>query len=216
MERRSALKNMGMALGLTVATPTILSLLQSCQGEKEIAWSPVFFTSDQGAVLTQLVDIIIPKTDTPSASEVQVHVFLDLYVQEVSSMADQKLMISGLNALIAQALEASSKSNAADLSAEELEAVLAPALAPKTQEEATRLSEAVAEFNLSIDANSEAVIADELSSTWFAQNLRGSVIWAYKTSEYIGEEVLAYLPLPGGYVPCGDLNELTGGRAWSL
>lgn len=216
MDRRIALKNMGMAFGLTVATPTLISLLQSCQGEQEITWTPVFFTPEQGAVLTQLVDIIIPKTDTPSASEVQVHVFLDRYVNEVSSMADQQLMKVGLNALIAQALKVSGNSDSSDLSAEDLEAVLAPALAPKSTEESTRLSEAISEYNLIIDGNSEAVIADELASTWFAQNLRGSVIWAYKTSEYIGEEVLAYLPVPGGYVPCGDLNELTGGRAWSL
>jgi hypothetical protein len=216
MERRIALKNMGMAFGLTVATPTLISLLQSCQGESQASWNPVFFSPEQGAVLTHLVDIIIPKTDTPSASELQVHVFLDQYVQEVSSKADQQLMISGLNALISQALAASDKDDANDLSSSDLEPVLAAALAPKTPEESTRLSEAVAEFNLSIESNSEANIADELSSTWFAQNLRGSVIWAFKTSEFIGEEVLAYLPIPGGYIPCGDLNELTGGKAWSL
>ena len=216
MERRIALKNMGMAFGLTVATPTLISLLQSCQGESGPSWNPVFFSPEQGSVLTQLVDIIIPKTDTPSASELQVHVFLDRYVQEVSSKADQQLMISGLNALIAQALAASGKDDSSDLSAEDLEAVLASALAPKSDEESTRLSEAITEFNLSIESNAEAVIADELTSTWFAQNLRGSVIWAFKTTEYIGEEVLAYLPIPGGYVPCGDLNELTGGKAWSL
>ena len=216
MERRIALKNMGMALGLTVATPTLISLLQSCQGEPEMSWIPIFFTPEQGAVLTQLVDIIIPKTDTPSASEVQVHVFLDRYVQEVSSKADQQLMIAGLNALITLARSSSGKDKAIDLTSEDLETVLAPALAPKSPEDSTRLSEAVTEFNLSIESNSEASIVDELSSTWFAQNLRGSVIWAFKTSEYIGEQVLAYLPIPGGYIPCGDVNELTGGRAWSL
>lgn len=216
MERRIALKNMGMALGLTVATPTLISLLQSCQGEPEMSWIPIFFTPEQGAVLTQLVDIIIPKTDTPSASEVQVHVFLDRYVQEVSSKADQQLMIAGLNALITLARSSSGKDKAINLTSEDLEAVLAPALAQQSPEDSTRLSEAVTEFNLSIESNSEASIVDELSSTWFAQNLRGSVIWAFKTSEYIGEQVLAYLPIPGGYIPCGDVNELTGGRAWSL
>ena len=131
MERRIALKNMGMALGLTVATPTLISLLQSCQGEPEMSWTPIFFTPEQGTVLTQLVDIIIPKTDTPSASEVQVHVFLDRYVQEVSSNADQQLMIAGLNALITLALSSSGKDKRIDLASQDLEAVLAPALAAR-------------------------------------------------------------------------------------
>ena len=38
---------------------------------------------------------------------------------------------------------------------------------------------------------------------------------AYKISETVGETVLAYEPVPGSYF-CGDLNELTGGRSWSL
>ncbi len=59
-------------------------------------------------------------------------------------------------------------------------------------------------------------MADEVVSYSFAKNLRDMTIWGYKTSEYIGEEVLAYLPVPGEYIGCGDLNELTGGKDWSL
>jgi len=40
-------------------------------------------------------------------------------------------------------------------------------------------------------------------------------ISAYKGSEYIGENVLAYLPVPGEYIACDDLQTLTGGKAWS-
>ncbi|MFM1877178.1 MAG: hypothetical protein RLZZ241_44 [Bacteroidota bacterium] len=216
MERRIALKNMGMAFGLTIATPTIISILQSCQGEQTTSWTPVFFTPEQGAVLTVLVDIIIPKTDTPSASEVGVHQFIDRYVQEVSSIADQQLITAGLNALIAQASNASGKNDTHDLNAEDLESILATALAPRSPEAALELSEAVNSFNEALSENGTATLKNDLAVAWFAQNLRGSVIWAYKSSEFIGEEVLAYLPVPGAYVPCGDVNELTGGKAWSL
>ena len=41
----------------------------------------------------------------------------------------------------------------------------------------------------------------------FAAHFRDAVIKAYKTSEYIGEEVLAYLQIPGGYIGCGDLDD---------
>ena len=62
----------------------------------------------------------------------------------------------------------------------------------------------------------EALLDDNVASHAFATNLRNMTIMGYKTSEYIGEEVLAYLPLPGEYIGCGDLQELTGGKAWSL
>jgi hypothetical protein len=41
-------------------------------------------------------------------------------------------------------------------------------------------------------------------------------VWGFKTSEEIGKKVMAYDPIPGGYVGCESLEELTGGKAWSL
>jgi hypothetical protein len=41
-------------------------------------------------------------------------------------------------------------------------------------------------------------------------------IWAYKTSQKIGEEVLAYDPIPGKLQGCISLEEATGGKVWSL
>ena len=56
-------------------------------------------------------------------------------------------------------------------------------------------------------------IASEAYS--FAGQFRGMVIDAYKSSEYVGENVLAYLPVPGEYIACDDLDTLTGGVAWA-
>mgnify|MGYP007000403417 len=50
----------------------------------------------------------------------------------------------------------------------------------------------------------------------FVFQLRSMTINAFKTNEYIGEKVLAYLPIPGQYNGCVDLNETTGGKAWSI
>jgi hypothetical protein len=216
MDRRIALKNMGLAMGFTVATPTLLSLLQSCQQEAGPSWTPTFFTEEEGGVLTQLVDIILPKTDTPSASEVSVHIFLDRYMNEVSEPQEQALMQMGFAALIKTALNQSGKESAKDLETEDLEPVLATALAKKTEEEETAMFEAMASYQEAMAKGEEATLDDAISSAAFANNLRSSTIWAYKKSEQIGENVLAYLPVPGEYVPCADLNELTGGKAWSI
>ena len=35
---------MGLALGYTVATPTLISIVQSCKNEKVLEWKPDFFT----------------------------------------------------------------------------------------------------------------------------------------------------------------------------
>jgi len=61
----------------------------------------------------------------------------------------------------------------------------------------------------------EATLDEEVARYTFANELRDLATWAYKSSEKVGEEVLAYLPIPGEYIACGDLQELTGGKAWS-
>lgn len=216
MERRTALRNLGMAMGLTAATPALIGILQSCQREASLPWTPKFFSADQGAVLARLVDIIIPKTDTPSASEVQVHAFIDGYVYEVLEKNEQDFMNRAFTAFIDKALADSGKKKAGDLSAEDLEPLLAQALARKEPDEEARISEAIAAYQQAVESGGQALLDEAVSRYLFANNLRGSVIWAYKTSAYVGEEVLAYLPVPGQYTPCGDLNELTGGKAWSL
>ena len=47
------------------------------------------------------------------------------------------------------------------------------------------------------------------------KGLRGRAVWAYKTSEKIGEDVLAYDPVPAEQKGCIPLSE-TNGKAWSL
>ena len=53
-------------------------------------------------------------------------------------------------------------------------------------------------------------------STEIIQELRTLTVNAFKFSEYVGENVLAYSPIPGEQRGCVDLNETTGGKVWSL
>ncbi|MBU2948105.1 gluconate 2-dehydrogenase subunit 3 family protein [Zobellia uliginosa] len=215
MDRRKALKNMGIALGYTVATPTLLSIVQSCKNETVLEWTPEFFTKDQGAVLTKLVDIILPKTDTPSASETQVNIFIDRFADQVMEKEQQDFLKMSMDRFIEKALKDTGKEKAADLTSEELEPVLAAAL-KVTKEDEVKNNLAIKQYNEAIAEGKEALLDDGISRFAFANNLRGMTIWGYKTSEYVGEKVLAYLPIPGEYIACADTEELTGGKAWSL
>ncbi len=215
MDRRVALKNMGLALGYTVAAPTLISIMQSCKNETVLEWTPDFFTKEQGAVLTKLVDIILPKTDTPSASEVQVHLFIDKFANEVMDKKQQDFIKLGMDSFINKALADSGTDNAADLSAEDLEPVLSAAL-KNTKEDEAKMFETITAYQESVEEGVPEKLDENISRFAFSNNLRGMTIWGYKTSEYVGEKVLVYLPVPGEYVACGDLNELTGGKSWSL
>ncbi|MGI9550193.1 MAG: gluconate 2-dehydrogenase subunit 3 family protein [Aurantibacter sp.] len=218
MDRRKALRNMGLAMGYTVATPTLISIMQSCKGETVVEWTPDFFTSDQGAAITKLVDIILPQTDTPSASEVQVHLFIDKFINEVVDAEQQGFIKMIMGKFFDKALVSSGKGEVADLESADLESVLAGAL-KISKEQATQNEETIADYMKSMMENPTeggGNLSDEVAIYTFAKNLREMTILGYKTSEYVGEEVLAYLPVPGEYIPCGDVQELTGGKAWSL
>jgi hypothetical protein len=215
MDRRKALKNMGLAMGYTVATPTLISIMQSCKGEPPMVWTPDFFTVAEGTVITKLVDLILPKTDTPSASEVQVDIFIDRFADQVMEKEQQDFMRMSMKKFIAKSLADSGKEKAENLTSADLEPVLAAAL-KITKEDQILNFETITAYTEAIEEGQEASLDDTIARFAFANNLRGSTIWAYKTSEYIAEEVLAYLPVPGPYISCGDVQELTGGKDWSL
>ena len=215
MDRRKALKNMGLAMGYTVATPTLISLMQSCKGEPAVVWTPDFFTIDEGSAVTKLVDIILPKTDTPSASEVNVHLFIDKFANEVMEKEQQDFVRMSMNNFMDKVLADSGKEQIKDITTEDLEPVLAAALKVSNEDKVTNMK-MINTYNKAVAAGEEAQLDDTVSRFAFADNLRGMTIWGYKTSEYVGEEVLAYLPVPGEYIGCADTQELTGGKAWSL
>ena len=200
MDRRKALKSLGLSLGYVVATPTVINMLQSCKKDATsvASWSPKFFSKEEATVVKKLVDLILPRTaDLPGASDVNVVEFLDLYTSKVSDKEEQEIYRKGL-ATVLKALDKPVK----DLSVEDYDGLLAKYLkANKEEQEAFRNNE------------QDAPVLETLT------RLRGGAIWAYTTSEKIGEEVLAYDPVPGEQKGCISVEEATGewgGKAWSL
>jgi hypothetical protein len=215
MDRRIALKNIGLSFGYVVATPTILSLLQSCKNENLVTWTPEFLSKDEGDVLTKLVDILLPKTDTPSASEVNVHIFIDKYAKEIMEEKDQNFFKMAMDKFTDKALSDAGKDKMKDLTSEDLEPVLANALKVSKEDEVKNFK-LIDSYHQAVKAGEIGVLDDNIARFAFMSSLRGLTIWGFKTSEFIGEEVLAYLPVPGEYIGCGDLQELTEGKAWSI
>ena len=95
MKRRDVLKSLGLSLGALAISPSIASILQSCTAEKE-TWVPQFFNIKEGRIITQIVDIILPKTEgLPSASEVNVPRFIDTFISDVVDPKQHKLFKKG-------------------------------------------------------------------------------------------------------------------------
>ncbi|WP_350284281.1 gluconate 2-dehydrogenase subunit 3 family protein [uncultured Croceitalea sp.] len=217
MKRRSALKNMGMVFGYAVATPTILSLAQSCKEKAPYAeWMPSYFEKDKGYAIAQMIDVILPKTDTPSATEVNVHVFIDEFVKSVLPEEQQAFLGMAMDKFMDKVLGGAEKESLADVEAIDFEPLLAKYLKKQSDEEEEAQNEAIGAYMEAMMKGETAEIDEEVACFSFATGLRDMATWGYKSSEYVGEEVLAYLPVPGEYIACGDVNDLSEGKAWSL
>lgn len=216
MERRTALKNMGKVFGFAVATPTFLSILESCQNSQFADWTPKFFSQDQGEFVGRMLDVLLPKTDTPSATELNVHVFIDELANATFDDARKAEVQMLLNACMNQTLSMSSVDSPNDLSDEMIANALTSFYGELDEETAQKHAEASRAYQMAKMNGEEASLEEEVAARSFANEIRNLAISAYKNTEYIGEEVLAYLPVPGPYVGCADVEELTQGRAWSL
>ncbi|MFB9056390.1 gluconate 2-dehydrogenase subunit 3 family protein [Mariniflexile ostreae] len=209
MNRRTALKNLTMGLGYAVAAPTIMNILASCTAETK-SWTPVFLSEDEKVMVTHLVDIIIPETETPGALAVNVPQFIDLMYQNLEKEDNQKLFKQGAN-LFANKFETKfntpiSKGNKNDI------AVLVSEYFNLSHEDSQFV---LHQQKLAIqDIPAENIKHYTLYK--FLLSVRYYALFGYYTSEKIGKEVLVYDPIPGAYHGCVSLDETTNGKTWTL
>lgn len=198
MKRRDVLKQMGFVAGYLVATPTIISLLQNCTSDAK-TWIPEFLGPEQGLVLTNIVDIMLPKTYLPSATEMNVPKFIDKYFNEVLDLDDQEIIRTAFRNIIS-ILKTDFNENIEKVSEDKYKSLL------------DKYMLVIGEIDQEREDNLESL---EMTKSEFLNSLKSLCINAYINTEEIGESVLAYDPIPGAYY-CGDLQELTGGKSWSL
>lgn len=198
MKRRDALKNIGLAAGFAVVAPSFLSLLQSCS--KAETWVPNFLSSDEQTFLINIVDVFLPKTEnTPSATEVKVPQFIDKYIDEVLEIEDQEITKQAFANIVAK-LKPDKNASIDDVSKEEYTALLDKHLLLEDDIDKER------------EANPEA---KTMTTSEFLGQIKWLTINAYTNSENVGENILVYDPVPTEFY-CGDLQELTGGKSYSL
>ena len=197
MDRRKALQKTGLFAGATLIMPTMLSILQSCKEEKRLDWQPEFFTEDEAKTVSLLVDMILPRTDTPGALDVKSDIFMDKVIARTYDAEGREHMRSEIAAFNADCEE---KYGAVfiDLSESDRIAVLKKAEADSGK------------FNPGVWGTA----VGEQEPIGFYRGLKSMAIWAFFTSEEIGENVLSYDPIPGNYEPCKPVSEV--GNRWSL
>jgi len=168
MERRELLRVLASAAALTALSP-----------DKTLAaWSrvasgiplPNKLSPAHMALVRAIADTIIPRTDTPSATDVGVHKFVDVIVNENLPDAERTAGLAGLDAIDARARTESNVAFA-QLSAEKRSAM--------------------------IDSLEKGDRGVEPSRTYWG--LKGLVVHGYFTSEPVMRDVLKVSVMPGRF-----------------
>ena len=199
MDRREAIKRTSLILGYAVSGPVVAAMLKGCKAKAELNYKPVFFSEDQVRLVGEIVEIIIPRTDTPGAKDVGVPGFIDSMIHEVYTKQDQESFIKGLTEFDSEA-----KSQYDHVFIE------------CTPEEQLALVKAQNEKALTKSSGSSSEgwwAAGGGSDKPFILKIKELTLLGFFTSEPGATKVLQYNQVPGPYRGCVPLAEI--GKAWA-
>lgn len=193
MDRREALRRTALLMGGALSAPAIMGVLNGCTAKPTIDWKPEFLSNDQGILISQIAEIIIPKTDTPGAKDVGVPAFIDSMLKDVYSKEEQQRYLDGLKSFDEQA-KAQYGESFIELDEEDQDAFVR-----KVHNEAIEASRTI----------------DPKPPRPFILMTKELTMLGFFTSEAGATQVLQYLPVPGAYKGCVPLSEAGNGKTWA-
>lgn len=227
MDRRQALRNIGLGAGFLVATPTVFSLLQSCA--KDARFQPLFLSSGQAHALSNMVDLIIPSDDKMlGALDIGADKFIDAYWKEVIPRKQDMAVVkvNGAYQQLQQHVELFWKlledafvdrygKELGKGKTEDFDDLLRTTFSTDKKQQAENYRK-IGNFYKDYEKNPTAVLDKDASVFGLLNDIRGLAVWAWKSSEEIGKNVLWYDPIPGQQKGCIPLNEAGNGKVMSL
>ena len=93
MQRRSAIKNLALTIGGTIVLPS----WANAWNKQSFQNSPFYISLSQENLLAEIVETIIPKTDTPGAKELNIHQFTTKMVADCYDKKSQETFAKGFD-----------------------------------------------------------------------------------------------------------------------
>jgi len=211
MDRRSALKNISIGIGITVSSGSLMALISGCKSDSSATETlgADLLNDQQAGFLEEIMDIMLPKTDTPGAKELGLIKYVKAILNQLYEVKDQKAFGKGLALFQGAVKEKFSLDNGLSANRTQISEVLDDWIGTKNE---SRKEEIEKIMDKSED---EVKDSDKPYYTYqFLSNLRYLAITAYFGSEEIGENHLTYDPIPGEYNGCIPVSEV--GNNWSL
>jgi gluconate 2-dehydrogenase gamma chain len=199
MNRREVLQRVAVLMGGAVSAPALLAVLNGCSAKKsEVAvWKPVFLSEQQAALIAEVTELIIPKTDTPGAKDVGVPEFIDKMLKDVYAKEAQDRFLSGLQAFEAEAQSQFGK--------------------PYLQlDAAQRTQHLQSVHDAALRKEWEDKEPNRSARRPFILMTKELTLLGFFTSEVGASQVLQWVPVPGALHSCIPLSQAGNGHAWAV
>ena len=212
MNRRDALARVAWMMGGALSAPTAMAFLEGCKSATESGGVGFSFASEQLNLVSEIAELIIPKTDTPGAKDAGVGPFIEKMLKDCYTEVQQKHFIAGLEALEKEADKAGGAFTS--LTAEKQTTVLkAMEAAAKQEAEANQEKAKAKEVDTESGLEKKDAKKEEIPTPFFTL-MKELTLFGYFTSEVGCKEALAFEPIPGRYEGCTTLQP--GQKAWAL
>ena len=187
LTRREAIQRAALILGVAISPSILAGVLRAQPTAVSAAVKPQHLSAPQFAIAAAAAERILPRTDTPGATDVGVPAFIDLMVGKFMTAEEKAIFTAGLALVEAMSLMTTSlrRTEFVSLPAVEQDAILG---------------------RIAVDSQAK-------DKSFFHQ-LRELTLLGYFTSEQVGKNVLHYDPVPGKFQSDVPLAEV-GNRAWT-
>ncbi len=208
-------------MGGALSAPTMIAMLEGCKSNTatEATTSGFSLSPDYKNLVSEIAEIIIPKTSTPGAKDAGVGPFIEVMLKDCYTPAQQEHFTKGLDALE----EASKKENGGKKfleSTPEQQVALLKKFEQMANDEAKQN-----ETSKKIVDNETGLVKDpkdpktlktktEVPPVPFFKLMKELTLLGYFTSEAGAKNALAYVEVPGRYDGCVKMTP--GQKVWAL
>jgi gluconate 2-dehydrogenase gamma chain len=228
MNRREVLQRVAWLMGGALSAPAVLGALNGCSRRPDTS-APLALHDAQRAIIAEVAELIIPRTDTPGAKDVGVPHFIESMLQEAFSVEQQQSFVSGLEDFDVQAqrthgqrfLQLSPQQRAAFA-----QSVHDSAVAESKERQQKRRGWRELESQGTVPVGRLRSIKKQLTTMLhpnahppmrpFILTMKELALLGFFTSEVGATQILQYLPVPGRLQACIPLSEAGNGKTWAL
>ena len=205
MERREAVKSIGLGSAALFTSSLFLGTLSGCSSAPKVNWIPVFLTPEEAVQLEKICEAIIPKDETPGALDAGVPAHIDETLKALTEADDAQWIRQGMGIFVRN-FDASQDVTFNKATTQQLTDYINAMF--KAIEESPEKMQGM--WNA---MNEEGEKPEDALEVFFLENVTNATVRSYYTSELVGETVMRYDPIPVKYEGC--ISYESGQKAWS-